>query len=91
MKKKLIIFTMVLSLVFTGCSNYAKVENVNEQKAIEETPSSMFIKIEDTTYWEIVYQRDTKVMYAVSTGSYNYGDFTLLVNPDGTPMIWEGK
>lgn len=31
-----------------------------------------------------------KVMYAVSGGAYNNGTFTLLVNPDGTPMLWEG-
>lgn len=50
----------------------------------------MFVEIESTMYWSVVFHRDTKVMYAVSEGDKNYGTFTLLVNPDGTPMIWEG-
>ena len=61
--------------------------NENEPKQ-----NSMFIKIEGaplSAYW-IVYHKDTKVMYALSHGGYNCGNFTLLVNPDGSPMLWEG-
>ena len=38
---------------------------------------------------KIVYHRDTKVLYAVSTGYGNKGTYTLLVNQDGSPMIYE--
>jgi len=34
--------------------------------------------------------KSTGVMYWVSDNSYNRGNLTLLVNPDGTPRIWEG-
>ena len=89
MKKKILILVSALTLSFTGC-DYAEVENVNEQNKVEEEPvSSMFVEIEHTFMWKVVYQRDTKVMYVVSYGGYSYGIFTLLVNPDGTPMIWE--
>lgn len=37
----------------------------------------------------IFHHRETKVMYAVSGGTYNRGNFTLLVNSDGSPMLWE--
>ena len=40
---------------------------------------------------KIVYMNKTKVMYAISDGHRNRGTFTLLVNPDGTPMIYEGE
>lgn len=91
MKTKLIIFSAVLTLAFTGC-NYANIEDINEQNTVKEEPAnSMFVVIEETFYWDIVYQKDTKVMYAVSFGRYNNGTFTLLVNPDGTPMIYEGE
>jgi len=83
MKKKLIAILIVGVLLFTAC---AKVESVNDNKQ-EET--SMFVEVEQARYWCVVYQRDTKVMYVVSYGAYNYGTFTLLVNPDGTPMLWE--
>jgi hypothetical protein len=38
-----------------------------------------------------VYQKDTKVMYVISSGTYNHGTFTLLVNADGSPMIYKGE
>ena len=28
-------------------------------------------------------------MYTISRGNINTGNFTLLVNPDGTPMLYE--
>lgn len=90
MKKKLIVLAAALTLALTGC-DYADVETVNEQNTAEEPVKSMFVEIEKSYSWRVVYQRDTKVMYIVSNGDYNTGTFTLLVNPDGTPMIWEGK
>lgn len=71
-------------LTFTGCA-VSKTETI----AIEENPS-MFVEVERAGSWRVVYHKDTKVMYAVSFGSYNLGTFTLLVNADGTPMLWEG-
>lgn len=55
-----------------------------------DSASSMFIEVENAAYWRVLYHKDTKVMYVVSTGSYNNGNFTLLVNPDGSPMLYEG-
>lgn len=82
MKKILIIFALMFML--TGC---AKVETAYP----ESVNVSMFKQIETTGTWRIVYHRETKVMYAVSCSTYNYGNFTLLVNPDGTPMLYEGE
>ena len=81
---------VLLCLIFTffliGCKG-PTISNVEEPKQ-----TSMFIAIERNSlngFW-VVYHRDTKVMYAISCGGYNVGNFTLLVNPDGTPMIWDG-
>ena len=72
-------------VLLCGCST-ARIEKANEtQESV-----SMFVEVEQTTSWKIVYHKDTKVMYAISNGSYNRGTFTLLVNADGTPMIYEG-
>lgn len=81
MKRLLIIFALMF--ILTGC---AKVETASP----EPVNVSMFKQIETTGTWIIVYHRKTKVMYAVSWGTYNGGTFTLLVNPDGTPMLYEG-
>ena len=90
MKTKLIILVAVLTLAFTGCGSSTKVKSVNDIQPIEQEQESMFVKVEEIPYaWDVVYHKDTKVMYVISRGSYNYGTFTLLVNPDGTPMIYE--
>lgn len=87
--KKLIATMLAIALcmcAFAGCS-YPTVEL--EEKEAEV--SSMFVRLENTGLWQIVYHKETKVMYAVSKGGYNGGNFTLMVNPDGTPQIWDGE
>lgn len=83
MKKIITIMLLVLCLCLCGCTPNS-INHENE----EDTPS-MFTVVESTRLWKVVYHNDTKVMYAISYGSYNLGTFTLLVNPDGTPMLWE--
>lgn len=69
-------------LLLSGCK---RVESVNDNNK----DTSMFVEIEQTGMWEIVYHKETKVMYVVSCGAYNSGTFTLLVDADGKPMLWE--
>lgn len=78
-------FIVSLCIIFTGCNS-----NPTESKVVEEAPS-MFVVVESSDIWRVVYHRETKVMYAVSDGYYNKGTFTLLVNADGTPMLYEGE
>lgn len=54
-----------------------------------EAPEPMFKTVYAGRYYSVVYEKETKVMYAVSDGAKNRGTFTLLVNADGTPMIWK--
>lgn len=94
MKKKLImmiVFTVVL--LFVGCSSMTVYENTIEAKDEE-----MFIVVEDNWEYDIVYDRETKVMYTYSKGGNGYrtdydnrGVFTLLVDENGKPKLWNGK
>jgi hypothetical protein len=72
---------VVLTAALTACS---EVEDKTSDK-------SEFVIVESADIWYVVYHKKTKVMYVVSNGTYNRGTFTLLVNADGTPMIWEGE
>ena len=81
MRKIIALMIVVLAVALTGCSEV-------EDKTSDKTE---FVVVESTSIWDIVYNKRTKVMYAVSQGTYNKGTFTLLVNADGTPMIWEGE
>lgn len=86
MKKiALMIVLVLLALCLAGCG--AEVERQTQAQNIIK---SIFVIVEDTYDWKIVYDRETKVMYAVSDGTYNQGNFTVLVNADGTPKLWEG-
>lgn len=80
MKKIVALMIVMLAVVLTGCSE------------VEDKSSDMseFTIVERTSIWKVVYHKKTKVMYVVSDGTYNHGTFTLLINADGTPMIWEG-
>lgn len=85
MKHKIVLIVLLCAMVsicLLGCGQKVKKENDNDQE-------SMFVVVESVYQWTIVRHKETGVMYAVSNGLYNCGNFTLLVNPDGTPMVWE--
>lgn len=87
MKKSLVVFiTLVISLFcLVGCGCEAQSSEGNSS----QNQRSMFVEVENGYEYYVVYHKDTKVMYSVSDGAYNRGTFTALLNPDGTPMLYE--
>ena len=81
----LIVVLALLMAIFTGCAQ-TKVES----KLTIETPS-IFVVVESTYAYKVVYDRETKVMYTLSDLGYGSGHFTLLVNQDGSPKLWKGQ
>ena len=84
---KKIILILCACLLLTGCGE--ATENTEESTKESKQKKSEFITIETNWTYKVVYHRDTKVMYAVSDSTKNQGTFTLLVNADGTPMVYE--
>lgn len=91
MSTKFAVLFWMLVLVFglTACA-YSEMDTTYDIEA-EVLPPSMFVEIERGISYRIVYQEDTKVMYAVSSGNYNSGNFTLLVDENGNPMLYTGE
>lgn len=87
MKKKVIALVISLGLLITlvGCD----CDIVQTESCYYG--NSMFITVEQARNWNIVYHNKTKVMYVVSNSAYNYGNFTLLVDADGKPMLYKGE
>lgn len=86
MKNKII--CLILSVLCLGAitaCDYTHVEEYDEDKPT----TSMFVVVEQAGVWKIVYHKETKVMYAISCGYYNTGTFTLLVDENGEPLLWE--
>ena len=95
MKKVISIIILCLTCIIltTGCTCtvHTHTESVNTEK---NNNASMFIIIQDSklnSLYKVVYHRDTKVMYTISDGDRNRGTFTMLVNPDGTPLLYDGE
>ena len=80
-----VLATLMLGVTIAGCS-----PNPAETTYVDDVPSR-FVIIEKSGNWSVVADQETKVMYAVSAGSYNYGTFTMLVDSDGTPLLYEGE
>ena len=78
------IIVLIALLLLVGC---AKVEIAEPTKTGE---TSRFITVETTSLWKVVADKETGVMYTVSLGMYNIGTFTLLVDANGKPLIYEG-
>lgn len=83
-KKRLlsVALAVVMAVCLVGCGQEVQDES-------KEDNSSMFVCIESTMSWKVVYHKETKVMYVVSYGTYNIGAFTPLYNADGTLQIYE--
>lgn len=75
-----VITVMILSL--SAC----RTKRTSE---ITKGETSRMVYVEETDSYCIVYDKYTKVMYAISNDLYNIGNFTLLVDADGSPLLYE--
>lgn len=78
---KKIIAILCACLLLTGCDEANGIVN--------GVTDSMFVTVETGWNYKVMYCKDTKVMYVMSWGNDNQGEFTLLVNADGSPMLYE--
>lgn len=98
MKKKLFYILMILiipiSLLFVGCDDSNKNINLNNNSSIGQSveDQTKFIEVGSigaVGYKKYIYvNKATKVMYLIDD---NGEAITVMVNPDGTPMIYQGE
>ena len=55
----------------------------------EAKEQSRFVQIDKNDWFITVYDRTTKVQYAVSNGIYNEGTITCLVDAEGKPLLYD--
>ena len=85
MKKKIFCLLLLLLLpvmLLAGCGN-AETDYVEE---------SMFVvvehlNVEQSSFFYVLVNKETRVMYLTQ---YK-GGMTVMLNPDGTPMLWQGE
>lgn len=78
---------ILLALIILMMPLIACAPNNNEDE-IQTGESSRMVIIERTATYDIAYDRYTKVMYAISQSGHNCGNFTLLVDADGNPLLY---
>ena len=84
---KLMLAVLIAFMILTGCG--AKMIKESDMKN-QGTDISMFVVLEVGRTYKIVYHQETKVMYAISTGGYNAGTFTVMLDADGKPLLHKG-
>lgn len=87
MKKRIlsVVLAIMMMVCLVGCGSVVHTEG-------DDDPS-MFVCIETTDYWMVVYHKETKVMYAVNKNIFNNAGcrvFSPLYNADGTLQVYEG-
>ena len=84
--KKLIAILM-LAVMLVGCGASSESDAIDGEKSNQKR----FVSVEKRSWaYEIMVDRETRVMYVVSDGSYNHGTFTVMVDENGKPLTWEG-
>lgn len=73
---------VIMVLFFVGCDN-----TNNSVKASDD----VFVMVSENSAYAVWYDRETKIMYVMSNSSYNVGNFTVLLNVDGTPKLYKGE
>ena len=80
MKKLIAILMLAVMLISCSSSTEVNASNTNRRfKFIQRDP-----------YCDVIVDTETGVEYAFSTGAYNYGSMTVLVDENGKPLTWEG-
>ena len=82
-KSKLIAIMIIVTLVIIGLS-FIGCDNTNNSV---KASNDMFVTVSEGRLYDVLYDKDTKVMYV---NSYR-GVFAMLVNADGTPKLYKGQ
>ena len=77
---------LALGLMLAGCTG-GKVDVGRIADA--ESDNKYFMVVSYELNGMVMVDKETGVMYWASSGNYNRGNLTLLVNADGTPRIWK--
>lgn len=88
MKKRILACVMIIatiSMLMIGCTS------VNGTDETLDRIDNMFVRVGWNSCLDsgIVYDTETKVMYAISDMPYNKGTMTLLVDENGKPKLWK--
>lgn len=80
---KVLMLTLILGLILLitiGCTTTSEGSSIKQDR---------FVQISNEYHFYVIYDKATKVQYAVSKGGYNSGNVTLLVDSEGKPLLYK--
>lgn len=86
-RKNFLIVIIVISMILL----LTRGSGITVERIGSENNISMFVVVEHAKTWDVVYHKDTKVMYVISKGPYNKGNFTVMLDSKGMPLLYENK
>lgn len=86
MKEKIVLFLILIALIIFASGCEAGVD-----MAADPHDNDYFCVIYDAGQYVIMYNKQTNVMYTMSQSTKSTGVLTVLLNADGTPMLYEEK
>ncbi len=81
----------IIVCLFALCAGLGSCDVQTVQHEPVKYDNTMFVCVERGAWWQVVYHRETGVMYVVSAGTYNYGTFEMMCEADGKPLVWKGE
>ena len=92
---------LLIGLIFSATLSCTSATNCNQQKTTQvknqqqELPeyTDRFVRVEigRRNLVNVVYDKHTRVMYAISAGNHNIGSMTMLCDSTGKPLLWRGN
>ena len=97
MKKKILLILLLLIMpvmLLCGCGKISRSDDFTSEK----NNRFVYVKsytIDNNTEFRILADKETKVMYlyyySIENNGKTYSGLTVMLNADGTPMLWEGE
>ena len=95
MKRNRFIMLLIIiaaAFIMPSCTQSSEEGNTTPQNQNKEAEWPFEVLHHDRRHnYKVIYHKETKVMYTESWGGDSYGQLTLMVNPDGTPLLYKGK
>ena len=82
--KKILISIVMIVLIMLLAYIFKDIITVNSNASDDR-----FVLISNEGIFDIYYDKETKVQYSISRGSYNQGNLTVLVDAEGKPLLYQ--
>jgi outer membrane lipoprotein-sorting protein len=93
-----------IGLILGAASSCTNTSNNNKEEVVESytghynaaqtydyTDRFVIVEVGKYNTVNIVYDKNTMVMYAMSVGRYNMGSLSVLYDSTGKPLLWKSK